>query len=145
MGDPPLCMEHSGLFEMLGDGAPESIGELAGRVLDMPVVQDMFDRFAGRVESFFQRDAKYHYLDQHIPPPQPRQARTQRPASAPAAPKRENPRVVLGFGSQVKLTTDMVKQRRRELATLWHPDRGGSTEALQKVNEAADALLKQLG
>jgi hypothetical protein len=35
----------------------------------------------------------------------------------------------------------MVKERQRALAKLMHPDHGGSTKALQRLNVAAQALL----
>jgi curved DNA-binding protein CbpA len=37
-----------------------------------------------------------------------------------------------------------VKERQRELAKLMHPDRGGSTKALQRINAAAQELLTGL-
>jgi len=44
-----------------------------------------------------------------------------------------------------QLTAERVKARKRELASLCHPDKqGGSISAMKRVNEAADALLKSL-
>ncbi len=76
------------------------------------------------------------------PPPGP--GRAQSPPPPPPEPTPENPRDVLGFGPGVKLTRAMVKERQRELAKLMHPDRGGSTKALQRLNGAATELLKGL-
>jgi len=69
--------------------------------------------------------------------------RPPRPPPPAPAPK-EDPRDVLGFGPDAKLTRAMVKERQRELAKLMHPDRGGSTKALQRLNAAAQALLQDL-
>jgi hypothetical protein len=57
----------------------------------------------------------------------------------------EDPRLVLGFPPGVQLTKDMVKKRKRALAALYHPDQGGSTESMQRLNAAAEALLRELG
>lgn len=59
--------------------------------------------------------------------------------------REEDPRVVLGFKSTDKLTVEMVKNRRRELAKILHPDKGGSDEAMQRMNTAADKLMKEIG
>jgi hypothetical protein len=57
----------------------------------------------------------------------------------------DDPRVVLGFEPQEKLTEARVKARKRDLASLFHPDKeGGSMAAMKRVNEAADNLLKTL-
>jgi curved DNA-binding protein CbpA len=37
-----------------------------------------------------------------------------------------------------------IKARQRELARLFHPDKGGSVRAMQRVNDAADALIAQI-
>lgn len=54
-------------------------------------------------------------------------------------------RRVMGFGGNEKLTVDMIKDRKRELAMKHHPDRGGSLEKMQAINNAADVLLASLG
>ena len=56
-----------------------------------------------------------------------------------------DPRVIFGFPADIKLTKAMVKERKRVLAGLWHPDRGGSTESMQRLNAAAAALLQEIG
>ena len=74
--------------------------------------------------------------EQRRPPPPPR-ARSQ-------ADMREDPRVVLGIPPSQPLTAAVIKQRRKALAAIYHPDRGGSDAAMQRINQAADALLAQL-
>lgn len=51
-------------------------------------------------------------------------------------------RSVMNFGSE-KLTKKMVRDRRIALSRIFHPDHGGDTEAMQRINAAAD-LLEQL-
>ena len=62
-----------------------------------------------------------------------------------APPVQEDPRVILGFGPEQKLTIQIVKDRKRKLAEMYHPDKGGSPEAMQRVNVAADVLIAALG
>ncbi len=69
------------------------------------------------------------------PPPKP---------VPPPAPPKESPRDVLGFDPKTKLTKAMVKERQRTLAKLWHPDHGGSTKALQRLNAAVAEILPTL-
>ena len=47
----------------------------------------------------------------------------------------------MGFGADTPLTVKLVKERRRKLAELYHPDHGGSDAAMRRINAAADALL----
>jgi hypothetical protein len=54
-----------------------------------------------------------------------------------------NPRVILGFPPEMKLTEKIIKERQRALAKLWHPDIGGSPEAMTRLNAATDMLLKK--
>lgn len=73
----------------------------------------------------------------HVPP---RQTHT-----PPAAP-RPDPREVLGFEPSTPLTAELVRQRRKELAKIFHPDTGqaGSEAAMKRVNAAAEELLANL-
>jgi hypothetical protein len=43
----------------------------------------------------------------------------------------------------MRLTVELVKQHQRALAAIHHPDRGGTKSAMQRINNAADALLAQ--
>lgn len=53
-------------------------------------------------------------------------------------------RNAMGFGPADPLTEDTINQRRRQLARKHHPDRGGSTERMMVINDAADVLLESL-
>jgi hypothetical protein len=78
-----------------------------------------------------------------VPPPHEyHEPRT--PPPPPPGPL-EDPRIVLGFEPGEQLTEARIKARKRELASLFHPDKqGGSISAMKRVNEATDALLKSL-
>lgn len=130
--DTDLCRLHE---------AQEMIQELASH----QDVQDALGRLGaafegatiGRVARLIDRAAGF--VD-HLGRPngQPR------PTPQPAPPKapREDPRVVMGFAPDLKLTPELVKKRRKELARLFHTDKGGSMEAMKRLNIAAEALLQ---
>ena len=56
----------------------------------------------------------------------------------------DDPRLILGFRPGEKITVEVVKQKRKELAKKLHSDFGGSDVLMQKVNVACDKLLKEL-
>jgi hypothetical protein len=80
-----------------------------------------------------------------VPPPREHRER-EAPRTPPPPPQAaEDPRVVLMFEPGEQLTEARVKARKRELASLCHPDKpGGSIRAMKRVNEAASNLLKSL-
>jgi hypothetical protein len=53
-------------------------------------------------------------------------------------------RVVLGFGNTEPLTREKIKDRQRALARLIHPDAGGATDAMQRLNGATSVLLQRV-
>jgi hypothetical protein len=83
--------------------------------------------------------------------PPPRAAPPPNPAAAPP-PRRPPPdptveaRVILGFEPGEPLTADKIKDRKRSLAKVFHPDRGsgGSVKQMQRVLAAADLLMARL-
>jgi len=81
---------------------------------------------------------------QQPPRAQPRQAPRRAPPPPPPDPTIKA-REILGFEPTEPLTVDKVKDRKKALAAVYHPDRaGGSTRQMQRVNEAADLLLARL-
>lgn len=75
------------------------------------------------------------------PPPRPRQP----PPPKPHPVDKIGPaRVVMGFPANLKLTPELIKERRKQLALIFHPDRGGSPDGMSKINAAADLILKDL-
>jgi hypothetical protein len=76
---------------------------------------------------------------------QPTPAFPPAPQPAPPPTPEGDPRIVLGFEPGDKLSKEIIKERKKALAALFHPDRpGGSTLAMKRVNEAADKLLCSL-
>lgn len=53
---------------------------------------------------------------------------------------------VLGFknADRSKLTADLVKAAYRQLALVYHPDKGGSAQAMARVNRAYRTALDSL-
>lgn len=70
-----------------------------------------------------------------------------RPAPPPPPPPPDptiEARRILGFEEKELLTPERIKERKRALAAVYHPDKpGGSTAQMQRVNAAADLLLKR--
>lgn len=79
-------------------------------------------------------------------PPRPRQAPPPRqpppPKPRPAPDKIGPARVVMGFPASLKLTPELIKERRKQLALIFHPDRGGSPDGMSRLNASADVLLE---
>lgn len=111
----PLVQSFAGILGQVLAGRPPQVSQVSQVETDAP---------RARAQASTSR-----------PPPPPRPA---------APPPKEDPRDVLGFGPAAKLTRAMVKERQRELAKLMHPDHGGSTKALQRLNAAAQELLAGL-
>lgn len=69
-----------------------------------------------------------------------------RPPPDPQIEARRLARITLGFDETEKLTKELVKDRKRALARVFHPDTGkGSVAHMQRINQAADLLLKEIG
>lgn len=143
-GNPPLCRSHAIQVSLDGKNVafPEEsplfgLLDMADRMFStsnnetVQQVRNIFGEFlAGTANSSNARQ---------VPPP--REPRTPPPPASAA----EDPRVVLMFEPGEQLTVERVKARKRELASLCHPDKqGGSIRAMKRVNEAADTLLKSL-
>lgn len=80
----------------------------------------------------------------HQPPPPDPAAEEQARRAAELGLARKRARVALGFEPGGKITLELVKKRRRELAAKHHPDRGGSVTKMQAINHAADVLEAEL-
>lgn len=141
-GNPPLCRTHEMILDDLDGEGYDEFDELADRVGD--AVNQGIDRLVSGLRSVFQ--------SQNVPPrPPPPGARRygSRPPPPPPPPPRErepteDPRTVLGFPPDLRLTAKLIKERQRTLAGIFHPDKGGDNRAMQRVNAAAAALLKTL-
>jgi len=156
-GNPPLCRAHSisVIAENEGVDMPDWM-QIGIDLLDRQVSQSGDSLIASIRErlgsilagaangtaahaSAYEESRRARYEEaqrgyaQSPPPPPPE----------PESPK-EDPRVVLGFSPGVQLTRAKIKERQRALAQLFHPDKSGSTEAMQKVNAAAAELLRMV-
>lgn len=60
-----------------------------------------------------------------------------------AAPTESHWRDVLGLNPTLSYTVDAITHAYRLAAAKAHPDRGGSNDAMQRVNAARDAALKE--
>lgn len=143
-GNPPLCRTHAIQVGLHGEEGEEddpiiSLIDIADRAFSRnrnEIVQNarqIFGEFLAQRAN--QRNAK------RVPPPPPPKSP---PPPRPPPPPPEDPRDILGFPPGTKLTKALVKARQRELAQLFHPDKGGSVKAMQKVNDAAAKLLATL-
>lgn len=66
------------------------------------------------------------------------------PPPMPRRPVGDDPLVVLGFPASTVLTVEMVKSRHKQLAVIYHSDRGGSDESMKRLNAARDQLLARI-
>ena len=117
--------------------------DVVNAILDHPTIAGFFD-FAkeklGGLGEAIQGGIKRQQAAASAPRPQ--RPTPKRPGPPPP---KEDPRQVLGFGPQVKLTVEIVKERRKQLAKVFHPDlMGGDNTAMQRVNSAAEVLLRDL-
>ena len=137
-GNPPLCPTHEAAVEAMS--GPQD-------------VQDVLDSFVGRLAEhgaeLSQRlaDGMRSLFD---PPPNPKNGHKKTPPRRPHAPpaprpEPEDPWAVLGFERAKPPTRAEVKARQRALAGIYHPDKGGSTRGMQRVNAAAKAILDEIG
>lgn len=67
---------------------------------------------------------------------------SQRRSGGPETSKLYNPYELLGLSPQS--TNEEIKQRYKQLAIVWHPDkRGGNEEAMKRLNKAYDEICEQ--
>lgn len=154
IGNPPLCRRHYTLVQQLEEEEPEEkyesdlLGDAMRMILGDPAVQDLLHRAKEALRQSGHNDPHYAEWPPRPPPswnPAPRPTPPPPPPPrVPEPPKAQDPRVVLGFAPDIKLTPQMVKKRHRELAALYHPDRGGSEEAMKLLNNAVERLLAQV-
>ena len=162
IGNPPLCQSHQiAVAEQLAAAqrrADNPIGNLIGEFLaGRKISRETFYGAVGQVVGALgvqniQIDAEGNvraaHVEGHVRMPNQAPPRARRapppPPPPPVDPELEAnlaARRVLGFGPNDRLSPEMVKKRRAELARKHHPDRGGSTDAMAKINDAADVLL----
>jgi hypothetical protein len=119
--------------------ARDPLQVLLDRVLETPQAQGIF----GQMQDLIDRAG--NAIDPaRRPPQQPPRRAAPPPPPAPAAPDPLlTARAIMHFGPTETLTKERITKQRRTLASICHPDKGGSTEAMQRLNHAADLLLAQ--
>jgi hypothetical protein len=157
-GNPRLCDVHA---EQLGDidDVDVIVDAALDRLTSVPQVKKVLagaGRLIDQLSGFLDRAPVPQAPAGGSAPPPPRgpsvdwrakaheYARRAQEASQRAqraVPKKEDPRMVLGFPATTKLTKEVIKARHRELSALFHPDKGGSLEAQQRITAARDELL----
>jgi hypothetical protein len=143
LGDPPLCRDcFAGVHD---DEAGFEFEDLLQAVLSHPQVDEIFAALQRGAQDFVRRKVREFGGFASEWPPRPPGAAPPPPSSPPPSSSKEDPRTVLGFAPGVPLTRALIKQRQRALASMFHPDAGGSTAAMQRVNAAVEELLAELG
>lgn len=150
-GNPPLCDEHAPDEEFEYDDDFDGTGDFVGDAIyefsENPRIRgvldkaaSVFDKLAQVIDRASTRQNARPQSPPGSPPPPPRQKRpvSQETITPSAA------RTILGFAQTQPLTVESVKERKRALASMFHPDKGGSVEAMQRVNAAADVLFDAL-
>ncbi len=120
----------------------DPVQAVVDRVLDSPQAAQVVEG----VRDFIDRAARAIEQPPHEPP-RPRRPRARRIPPPRRAP-RPNPlslaRTIMHFGATEPLTQQKISKRRRELAAITHPDKGGSTQAMAQLNRAAELLIQSL-
>jgi hypothetical protein len=131
------------------DPAAVAAQRLAEYMLDTPQVQGVLGRIQNGLGQFQGLLDKLGRAIEDGPQRRPSVSRRyypRRPARPDPATLREvYARQILGFSTRAPLSPiskEEISKKRRELARKAHPDQGGSPEAMQKVNNAADLLTK---
>jgi hypothetical protein len=147
-GVPPLCDRHA--EEVEEDDDEEKYSDLVEKVLENPQVQTLLDKASAVVDRLglvVEQVAKQRAEQLFERVKQGAQARAQRATQPPPRKDIDLAKVarsILHFSPTESLTAEKIKDRRRELAKMCHPDKGGSTDQMQKINRAADILIKSV-
>jgi len=140
IGQPPLCRQHYATAETIEETHHPSNDVLSTAlniILSHPKVSSLLDDAKELLSQAATAPTPHHA--EWPPPPPNSQQQHQNPTTTG-----EDPRVVLGFSADATLTRASIKTRERELAALYHPDCGGSDEAMKRLNMATEQLLAQL-
>ena len=131
-GNPPLCDRC--FVENLRESAEDGI---LGQFLAHPTVQGAFDRVAEKASTSLDRGlaAAMGWVVGKTQNKQQKATTKQNTSTS---------REVLGFSPTEPLDKAKIKSRKKALAAIFHADKGGNDAAMQRVNLAADELLKTL-
>lgn len=138
-GTPPLCPKHKKLYV---EPINPFFAGLVNALLDQPVTKAIVSKVDGvlnKATNAFNKIAEGDFSELNS-----LLRKGAKPTVEYGGATQEDPRTVLGFKMGEPITKAKIKERQRELAKLFHPDKGGSDEAMQRVNAAADILLKEI-
>ncbi len=132
------------------DDYEDGVDDFVGAVFEHPRVTGVInkvsrtlDSLAGLIDQVGRRPRGGPAEEHYDPPPHQRQQPPRQPP--PRQTVRIDPYVVLGLPRNVPLTEAMLKDRRRQLAKIFHTDHGGNDEAMKRVNAATELLLQKIG
>lgn len=144
-GSQMLCAAH--WLQVEAEANPELledegdlVDDFVDQVFEHPQVQSIFSKASTLVDKF----SKIVDRVASGAPPPPKKAPPPPKVPPPPARRGPTPEQVLGIPQGTKITEDLIKTKRRDLAMKYHPDRGGDVAKMQQVNLAADALLARL-
>ncbi len=137
------------MAEMIG-----AADRVASRHGTSPLIQIVTGALNGVLANMFTRGQQQHQQQAQAraraaPPPGSPPPRSQPPPQPPRRPPPPDPtlraREILGFEPTERITAEMVNDRKKKLARVFHPDmQGGSEAQMKRVNQAADVLLAKL-
>jgi len=146
-GNPPLCNVHRIVVEQAARGESGIGATIDGIITGRVTVEEAFSAFVNRL--------RYSTAPHHVsgrssgaapprspfpPPPPPVDLKAEKLARDLAHAKR-----VMGWNDHIRLSPTMIRDRHRELAKRYHPDRkGGSHEKMREINAAVDTLYASL-
>lgn len=129
LGSPPLCARHE---RYRPQAEPTAYNHIIDAVFQQQPIQSLFNKVNGLLNK------AGGFLDQI-------NTLTNQQQTPRIDPKIVQACAVLGFNPSTPPTIDAIKERRKELALKYHPDKGGSQEQMQAINQAADFLIDLIG
>ncbi len=113
------------------------VGDLLGVLLAQPAIAGVVGKITGFI------DKSGSILDQVATGDYSAFKAKEKPTQTPPA-TGPDPRKLMGFRPGVVLTEKEIRDRRKDLAKIYHSDTGSSEEMLKDINAAADQLLREL-
>lgn len=134
--------------DMYEDAEEDESG--AGKIIDSlmsnPNIQNLVNRGFGALNTKIDElgAGLLARLDRYATAFAAQQAYSQQQQQSAPKIKKDDPRIVLGFGPDIILNKQMIKERHRVLAGIFHTDVGGHNESMLKINAAVEELLEQV-
>lgn len=112
------------------------VGDLLGVLLQQPAIAGVVGKITGFIDksgTILDKVAMGDYS-----------AFKSTPAEPTPKPTGPDPRKLMGFKPNVVLTEKEIRDRKRELSKVYHPDKGFDDSLLKDINAAADQLLREI-